>query len=197
MNAVNHPFRWTFAALLLAGGLAHGQASNELPGDAQAILKEYRKQADAVQARADAELEILRQRYVEKLKPLQDSYCHAAKLDEAVAIREAIRALMGVKPDPGLVHAEPGDIGKSWLFEVRGSTVGSVWGNGTYTTDSSLAAAVVHAGILAPGQTGVVRVRIVEGLSQYPATTAHDVTSAAWGPWPTAFTVESYRPTGR
>lgn len=179
------PWLW-----LLVSGAAFAE---DVPEEAKAIISDYRKGADAIQAKADGEMQALALRYVPRLKALQDKYCRAAKLDEAVAVREAIRSLLGVQADPGAVHAEASDIGKSMLFQVTGSSQGSVWGTGTYTSDSQLAATVVHAGVLQPGQTAIVRVRIVPGLSHYAGSTANQVTSASWDAWPVAFTVERVR----
>jgi hypothetical protein len=53
-----------------------------------------------------------------------------------------------------------GQIGKTLSLRVTGAPGGTVWGTGTYSTQSSVASAAVHAGLLRPGQTGVVRVRI-------------------------------------
>jgi hypothetical protein len=53
-----------------------------------------------------------------------------------------------------------GQVGRTLALRVTGAIGGPVWGTGTYSTTSSLASAAVHAGILRPGQTAVVRVRI-------------------------------------
>ncbi|HXY36582.1 MAG TPA: LCCL domain-containing protein [Planctomycetaceae bacterium] len=53
-----------------------------------------------------------------------------------------------------------GQIGRVIRLRVTGASGGPVWGTGTYTTQSSLASAAVHAGVLREGQTGIVRVRI-------------------------------------
>ena len=45
-----------------------------------------------------------------------------------------------------------------------GATSGTVWGTHTYTDDSSLAAAAVHAGVLEPGQAGFDRLVEVAAL---------------------------------
>lgn len=74
-------------------------------------------------------------------------------------------------------------VGQSLQFSVTGSTSGSVWGTGIYTDDSSVAAAAVHAGVVAPGQTAEVTINIVDGQSSYVATTANGVSSRSWGSW--------------
>jgi hypothetical protein len=82
-------------------------------------------------------------------------------------------------------------IGKTFYFRVRGEVRGSVWGTDTYTADSALAAAAVHAGAVALGETGVVKVTVVAPLSQYHGSTRHGIVSHSYGPFRTAFRVES------
>lgn len=74
-------------------------------------------------------------------------------------------------------------VGQSLQFSVTGSTTGAIWGTGTYTDDSSVATAAVHAGVVAPGQTAEVTINILAGQSSYPASTANGVTSRTWGSW--------------
>src|SRR5262249_31074425 len=51
---------------------------------------------------------------------------------------------------------------------------------GEYTHDSSIAAAAVHAGLLQPGESGVVRVTVCPGRLYYQGSTQHGVTSRDW-----------------
>ena len=80
-------------------------------------------------------------------------------------------------------------VGESFQFLVTGQTGGSVWGTGTYTTDSTLAAVVVHAGLLKAGEKGVVTVNMVQSPEQFEASSANGVNSGAWGQYPAAYTV--------
>lgn len=80
--------------------------------------------------------------------------------------------------------------GAVYYFRVTGSREGSVWGVGTYTGDSALAAAAVHAGVVAPDETVVVKVTVVAPLTQYAGSTANGVTTHAFGRFGTAFTLE-------
>ena len=52
------------------------------------------------------------------------------------------------------------DAGAVLTIRVKGSTSGSVWGSGPYTLDSSLGTAAVHAGLLKPGQMGMVTIEV-------------------------------------
>jgi hypothetical protein len=94
-----------------------------------------------------------------------------------------------VLADPGSLLAYQGQIGKTFYFRVTGARTGFLWGSGPYTADSSLALAAVHAGVLRPGQTRILRVRMVRGLSRYHGTTRHGVTSSSWGSYGVAFRV--------
>ena len=90
-------------------------------------------------------------------------------------------------PDPGSLFGYSGSIGKTLRFAVVGATRGGIWGDGTYTSDSVLAVAAVHAGLLEPGQSGIVSVEIVAGLPAYEGSERHGVTSLAYGPWDVAY----------
>ena len=59
---------------------------------------------------------------------------------------EVVNAL----PDPGTLtnYKQPQHLGKTYVFRVTGAVDGgAIWGTGTYTLDSSLAMAAVHAGV--------------------------------------------------
>lgn len=63
----------------------------------------------------------------------------------------------------------------------------AVWGTEVYSDDSSICTAAVHAGRLAAGEGGAVRIRIEGGRSSYAASTQNGVTSARWDDWPRSF----------
>lgn len=104
---------------------------------------------------------------------------------------------------PGLVHAQgdvvspiadPGTmadfsqrIGDSVAVTITGSTDGSVWGDAVYTSDSNLAAAAVHSGLLRPDETAVLVVDIVDGLNRYTGSTRNGVTTLSYGTWSVAY----------
>jgi hypothetical protein len=83
------------------------------------------------------------------------------------------------------------EIGRTYYYRVRGEIAGGLWGTDIYTADSSLAVAAVHAGAVAEGETRVVRVTVVEPLPQYAGSTCNGVTSHSFGPYGTAYRVES------
>jgi hypothetical protein len=83
-----------------------------------------------------------------------------------------------IEPLPPAISAQ--SVGQTFLVRVTGQTTGPVWGSEKYTHDSSIAAAAVHAGILQPGETAVVRVSVLPGLPYYQGSTNHGVTSRDW-----------------
>jgi hypothetical protein len=87
-------------------------------------------------------------------------------------------------------NALRGRTGLSFQVQVVGSPSGTVWGTGTYTDDSSIAAAAVHAGLLKPSELGVLRVTIVAGQQSYAASDSNGVKSQAYGPWDGSFRLE-------
>lgn len=67
---------------------------------------------------------------------------------------------------------------------------GTVWGDGTYTDDSAICRAAIHAGRLEGPYPGTVRVRIVPGLDRYPGEERNGVASRPYGGWPRSFSFE-------
>jgi hypothetical protein len=96
-----------------------------------------------------------------------------------------------VLDDPGNLVDFRGQEGQTYYFSVTGSTQGSVWGTDTYTDDSQLAAAAVHAGVLREGQAGVVKVTILAGQSGYQGTSRNGVSSMNYGNWYGSYKVEA------
>lgn len=101
----------------------------------------------------------------------------------------------GELPDPGNLKAYESQIGKVFLFKVTGAAGGSLWGTGTYTTDSSLAAATVHAGILKMGETGIVQVKVIASPPGFTGSTQNGLTSSGYGVYGGAYQVS--KPKGR
>jgi hypothetical protein len=152
------------------------------PDDARQVLVELEKEIQAIEAKARAEIKDRRVRAVEQLKQLQDKYTKAGALDEAVAVRDLVRALSGpavvVRADPGSLRRFRGQP-SPLFFEVTGSTTGSVWGTDEYTDDSALSTAAVHAGVLKPGEKGIVQVTLVPGGTGYRGTIRNGVTTTS------------------
>lgn len=80
------------------------------------------------------------------------------------------------------------------VFEVEGHDRCPIWGINPYTDDSCLATAAVHAGVLKPGETGMVRVTLLPGQNSYAGASSNGVTSGRWGRWVGSYRIEGGRP---
>ena len=78
-------------------------------------------------------------------------------------------------------------IGATYYFRVQGATQGQLWGTDVYTGDSVLAVAAVHAGLVKPGATEVVKVTVVAPLQRYLGSVRNGVTSHDFGRYGTAY----------
>jgi hypothetical protein len=125
------------------------------------------------------------------MKVIQELVAHFERQNKQTP--EDLKALL----DQGLLASEaPARIqdlcdtpGSTYYFRVTGGTAGTVWGTDVYTGDSTLAAAAVHAGALKPGETAVVRVRVMPPLTQYQGSIRNGVTSHDFGRFGAAYSV--------
>jgi hypothetical protein len=170
-------------------GVSSMLCAQTLPSDAEVVVMGYEKKAAAIREKAEKEIQPHLEKALSALQALQDTYCQQKRLDDAVAIRDRIRALRGILPDPGPLSVQPSDIGRTMLFEVTGTTAGSVWGSEVFTSDTSLGAAAVHQGLLKNGEKAVIRVKVIAGQSAYSGSTRNGVTSLSYGPWSVSFTL--------
>lgn len=67
----------------------------KLPADGQELLKKFDADREAIEQEADKKVQARRAEFVKALEALQDQYTKAGKLDEAVAIRDYIKAGAG------------------------------------------------------------------------------------------------------
>jgi hypothetical protein len=84
----------------------------------------------------------------------------------------------GQPPDPWTQNARShrGQIGVPFVHTCPpGGTLGSVWGTGVYTDDSSICTAAVHAGRIQQMQGGTVTVYAKPGMPSYVGTAANGV----------------------
>jgi hypothetical protein len=86
-----------------------------------------------------------------------------------------------VFPDPGNLKNYESKVGKTFHFQITGSTTETIWGDGIYTDDSDLDTAAVHIGLVKDGEDGTVMVKILQGQGKYRAKTRNGVTSDAYG----------------
>jgi beta-lactamase regulating signal transducer with metallopeptidase domain len=185
-----------------------GMSADALPLEAQQALAAYEQRKAEAQREMEIRMNRARSELTRQLKELQDRYTKAGRLDEAVSIRDRLRALEA--GDSGSSAALPGmtgwttrlvrpaqqpenltmfrdRVGQTFTFHVVGSTDGNVWGKDVYTDDSSLAAAAVHAGVLRPGEAGEVRVTILPGREHYDGAEQHGVESRPYDAWPGSY----------
>ncbi len=90
---------------------------------------------------------------------------------------------------PKNLRGYEGRMGETFTFYIKGASSGSIWGTGSYTHDSSLAAAAVHAGALRAGEWGVVDVTVLPGQSSYKGSSANGVTSGSYGSYSASYQV--------
>src|ERR1043165_2968510 len=98
-------------------------------------------------------------------------------------------AVAGGVLDAAMFNMQFHQIGKTLAFRVTAPPAGvamnmGVWGTDVYTTDTSLLGAALHAGVLRPGETGVVRVTFVGQHPGFQASMRNGVMSNAYGAYP-------------
>ena len=102
-------------------------------------------------------------------------------LDQGLLAADAPQRIMDLCDQPG----------NTYYFRVTGATEGMVWGTDVYTGDSVLAAAAVHAGVVEPGATSIIKVTVMQPLQHYPGCVRHAVTSHEFGRFGTAYSIEA------
>lgn len=94
----------------------------------------------------------------------------------------------GGPPAPANMMGFQHQFGKELVGTITGPQPGTqgtgVWGTDVYTLDSNIAAAAVHAGVVQPGQTAVVKVRVVASPPQFVSSTRNGVSSTGYGNYP-------------
>lgn len=69
-----------------------------------------------------------------------------------------------------------------------------VYGTDTYTADSPICQAAIHAGVLKRGRAGAVTIEIGRGAREYLGSTQNGVTSASFGPYASSYTFVAAAP---
>ena len=82
---------------------------------------------------------------------------------------------------PTNMHGLCETVGATYYFRVTGVTEGQLWGTDIYSGDSTIGAAAVHAGLLKPGETDLLRVTVVTPPEKFPGTLRNGVTSTEYG----------------
>ncbi|HQN23104.1 MAG TPA: LCCL domain-containing protein [Thermotogota bacterium] len=96
---------------------------------------------------------------------------------------------VGIGEDPGDLTSYRDRTGEVLRFFVTGSDLGSVWGTGVYTDDSTLAVVCVHAGLLGIGETGLIEITLLPGLEGYEGSMQNGITSQSYGSWEWSYSV--------
>lgn len=99
----------------------------------------------------------------------------------------------GVIYHPGNMSAYGSRVGETLPVQVTGSTgSGSLWGSEIYTADSQVARAAVHAGLLQPGETGLLAVTMLPGQSAYHGSSRNGLTSASYGSYNLSYSLSPW-----
>ncbi|MEZ5941532.1 MAG: LCCL domain-containing protein [Planctomycetaceae bacterium] len=131
---------------------------------------------------------------IQTLEELQAAYFNSGMQAEAAIVQQQILQLKQHAevelPEPPVdeeANHTPielrGHIGEVHVVAVTGTEEGSVWGSGIYTDDSNVGTAAVHAGILEPGESGLIAFRLLPGFEQYKGSTANGVKTRDYGDW--------------
>ena len=120
--------------------------------------------------------------------------CLAALMAANVTLLTTFADAQAASGAPSPVVVNPGDLadfrdrqGQTIVVEVVGATGGQVWGDGTYTDDSDIGTAAVHAGLLKEGQTGILTLKLLPGLQSYPGVSRNGVNSNSWASFDGSF----------
>lgn len=180
-----------FGALLPA---AVRDAAREKSGKAAAAVQRYENDLEDLQEELESKLSARRRRLFDELSAERNRLLEAKRFDEALEAHQAMRKiedlLLGALDDPGNLAAFGQRIGRMFHFRVVGAVGEGVYGTDVYGLDSPLSAAAVHAGVLAEGEKGIVRVKIRIPEGPLHASTRHGVTSLALDRAAIGFTVE-------
>jgi hypothetical protein len=189
--------------LLVVALAVSAVAQADPPEDLKKVVAELEKDVKAIEAKHRKEVLERREKAVKQFEELQDGYVKAGKKDEAAAVAGLIKQLKAenvvlasgadVLADPGTLTGYRGKDNEVFYFKVTGSTDGEVWGTGTYTDDSRLATAAVHAGLVKSGETAIIKVTILAGEGSYTGSTENEVTSGGWDQWDGSFKVEAVK----
>lgn len=78
-------------------------------------------------------------------------------------------------------------VGSTYYFRVTGQAEGMCWGTDVYTGDSMVAVAAVHAGLVKPGDSAIVKVVSVAPPVTFSGSARHGVTSHDFGRYGSAY----------
>ncbi len=120
--------------------------------------------------------------------------CLAALMAANVALLTSFADAQAASSGTSRVLINPGDLadlrdrqGETIVVEVVGATGGPVWGYGTYTDDSDVGTAAVHAGLLKEGQAGILTLKLLPGLQNYSGVSRNGINSNSYAAWAGSF----------
>jgi hypothetical protein len=160
-----------------------------MPTETHAIVTQYQKTYDSLSDEVIKNLVALNSKTAAELAPLQDKYMTEKKLDEAVAVRNAIRQLRATANYSSLKQLKTVEVGKKFKAKIIADGGGVIYGTDIYSSDSNPGTAAIHAGLLKEGEEAELEFEIVKGLESWPSTTRNGVTSWSYGPWPTGYRI--------
>lgn len=178
-------------------------AAMKLIDDFKAREKAAKKTLDAeiaaLRAKAAKETEENKKTLVAELQKVRAELEKEEKHNEARAVGARIRSM--TSPVPRAVDApgnmtgyvsNPANLDKPFVFRVVGRLEGgSVWGTGPYTSDSDIYRAAVHAGVVANGEAGLIKVTLVSTTgTDFAGNTQNGITSTSYASWPNGYRIE-------
>jgi hypothetical protein len=171
--------------------------AESLPKDAQVLVDEHDRDLKKLKESYEQEVRASADRLISNLKNVRDAYTKPGSLKQAMAIQDQIQKIC---LEAYAIEAEPTTLaninkapGESMLYFLTGSNSGPVWGSDVYSDDSSLSTAAVHAGVLKDGESGSVKVTVLEGKPAYEGSNRSGITTQAYGPWSRSFKIERYQ----
>ena len=174
---------------------AAGGASDRLSVDLSDIIS-----VDLLERRAT---KTITEKTIHRLKAMYHAALADGRVDDAKAIQEALDVL-------GLPQTEATVSGRSWIrslsqaehsplalfrdyapllirMRITGGNDGAVWGSDSYTDDSSIAAAAVHAGIAKLGESVEIELTTLGPANQFTGREQNGIVSMYYGDFPGAF----------
>lgn len=91
--------------------------------------------------------------------------------------------------DPGTLYQFGNHVGKVLRIRVTGAAqqTGGLYGTDMYTGDSTVACAAVHAGVIKPGQTKVLKVKITGQQVSFTGSVRNGMSSSSYGSYSTSY----------
>lgn len=200
----------SFIAILASLWLLSSTHAIDPPPAAMKLIEEFKLKEKAAKAKLDAEIAALRAKaaketeenkktLVAELQKVRAALESEEKHNEARAVAARIRSI--TSPVPRAVDApanmtayisNPANLDKPFIFRVVGRLEGgTVWGTGPYTSDSDLYRAAVHAGVVANGEAGLIKVTLISTAGMdFAGNTQNGITTSTYASWPNGYRIE-------